>query len=149
VRARPSPRHEEVVGAPPAGRLEQAAVLQRYHAALVVHGVLALSEPSSPKPDDPPPAPPGGSGPSPGFRAELAELEARSWRPGEGAVPPAEFAAFCAALAAQYDAHPLAKARYRARSHCRFAPPLNHFKPDSLTYSVRTQRTSRASAPDP
>ena len=47
------------------------------------------------------------------------------------------------------DAHPLAKARYRARSHCRFAPPLNHFKPDSLTYSVRTQRTSRASAPDP
>jgi serine/threonine protein kinase len=24
----------------------------------------------------------------------------------------------------------------RARSHCRFAPPLIHFTPESLTYSV-------------
>jgi hypothetical protein len=31
---------------------------------------------------------------------------------------------------------PCAGLRTRARSHCRFAPPLIHFTPESLTYSV-------------
>jgi hypothetical protein len=57
-------------------------------------------------------------------------------RAGGGTLGHGAVAAALAAIALRGGAGAVGRGAARARSHCRVAPPLIHFIPDSLTYSV-------------